>query len=44
MIKASGYRHAFFFFGLLQGMTILVLGVLLVKPVAVMRDDPSRAR
>jgi MFS transporter, OFA family, oxalate/formate antiporter len=34
MIKASGYRHAFFFFGLLQGITILVLGMLLNKPPA----------
>ncbi len=35
MIKTSGYRHAFFFFGLLQGITILLLGALLVRPVAV---------
>jgi OFA family oxalate/formate antiporter-like MFS transporter len=33
MIRASGYRHAFLFFGLLQGITILALGLLLIKPV-----------
>src|ERR1700722_19084727 len=32
MIKGSGYRHAFLFFGLLQGITILILGLLLNKP------------
>ncbi len=32
MIKSSGYRHAFLFFGLLQGITILILGLLLNKP------------
>jgi OFA family oxalate/formate antiporter-like MFS transporter len=31
-IKVSGYRHAFLFFGLLQGSTILLLGMLLNKP------------
>ena len=34
MIRQDGYRHAFFFFGLLQGISILLLGILLVKPVA----------
>jgi OFA family oxalate/formate antiporter-like MFS transporter len=34
MIRSSGYRHAFFFFGLLQGITILILGAALVKPPA----------
>src|SRR3954452_7468123 len=33
MIQQSGYRHAFRFFGLLQGATILVFAILLVKPV-----------
>lgn len=32
MIRADGYRHTFLFFGLLQGIVILVLGALLVKP------------
>src|SRR3954451_13190210 len=33
MIQQSGYRHAFRFFGVLQGATILVFAILLVKPV-----------
>jgi len=32
MIRTTGYRHAFLFFGLLQGITILILGALLAKP------------
>jgi len=32
MILASGYRHAFFFFGLLQGVSIFCLGAFLTKP------------
>jgi OFA family oxalate/formate antiporter-like MFS transporter len=32
MITRSGYEHAFFFFGILQGASILVLAFLLVKP------------
>ena len=32
MILASGYRHAFFFFGLLQGVSIFCLGAFLIKP------------
>lgn len=32
MIRASGYRHAFQFFGLLQGATICLVALLLVKP------------
>ncbi|WP_395064011.1 oxalate/formate MFS antiporter [Paraburkholderia silvatlantica] len=33
MITRSGYEHTFFFFGVLQGVSILVLSLLLVKPV-----------
>jgi len=32
MILASGYRHTFLFFGLLQGVSIFCLGAFLVKP------------
>jgi OFA family oxalate/formate antiporter-like MFS transporter len=32
MILASGYRHTFFFFGLLQGLSIFCLGAFLIKP------------
>ncbi|NLP59837.1 oxalate/formate MFS antiporter [Paraburkholderia sacchari] len=32
MITRSGYEHTFFFFGILQGVAILVLALLLVKP------------
>ena len=32
MITRSGYEHTFFFFGILQGVSILVLAFLLVKP------------
>ena len=32
MILASGYRHTFFFFGLLQGVSIFCLGAFLIKP------------
>jgi len=34
MIAASGYRHTFFVFGLLQGGSIVVLGSLLERPAA----------
>ena len=33
MITAKGYEHAFFFFGILQGVCILILAMLLKKPV-----------
>ena len=33
MIQQSGYRHAFRFFGILQGATILFFATLLVKPI-----------
>lgn len=32
MISRSGYEHTFFFFGVLQGVAILLLALLLVKP------------
>ncbi len=32
MILESGYRHTFFFFGLLQGVSIFCLGAFLAKP------------
>jgi OFA family oxalate/formate antiporter-like MFS transporter len=32
MIHASGYEHAFFFFGVLQGAAILVLSLLMLRP------------
>jgi OFA family oxalate/formate antiporter-like MFS transporter len=32
MILASGYRHTFLFFGLLQGVSIFFLGAFLIKP------------
>lgn len=33
MIKASGYAHTFFTFGIIQGVSIFVLALLLVKPI-----------
>ncbi|QBR00401.1 oxalate/formate MFS antiporter [Paraburkholderia pallida] len=33
MITRSGYEHTFFVFGILQGVAILLLALLLVKPV-----------
>jgi OFA family oxalate/formate antiporter-like MFS transporter len=33
MIHASGYRHTFLVFGAIQGIAILLMGALLVKPV-----------
>jgi OFA family oxalate/formate antiporter-like MFS transporter len=50
MIRASGYRQTFFFFGLLQGSVIFLLGMVLVKPAitasrakprAVIREGPE---
>ncbi len=32
MITSKGYEHTFFFFGILQGVAILLLALLLVKP------------
>lgn len=42
MILASGYRHAFFFFGLLQGVSIFCLGAFLIKPAVSSRRLSSR--
>jgi len=42
MIGHDGYRHAFRFFGVLQGVTILFFAVLLVKPVK--RGEPIAVR
>ncbi|MFM0039224.1 oxalate/formate MFS antiporter [Paraburkholderia strydomiana] len=33
MITRSGFEHTFFFFGILQGVSIFVLAMLLVRPV-----------
>ncbi|MHB1532916.1 oxalate/formate MFS antiporter [Acidithiobacillus sp.] len=32
MIHSSGYEHAFFFFGILQGICIFVLAMMMVRP------------
>jgi OFA family oxalate/formate antiporter-like MFS transporter len=44
MIQLSGYRHAFRFFGLLQGLAILAFAVLLVKPArrSELKGTPKR--
>jgi MFS transporter, OFA family, oxalate/formate antiporter len=34
MIQSSGYRRAFFVFGLIQGLSIFAMGIFLLKPVA----------
>src|ERR1700726_1485234 len=34
MIKDPGYQHAFFTYGIIQGVGIFILAMLLVKPVA----------
>jgi len=45
MILASGYRQAFWTFGLLQGAAMLFLGVFLSKPIApVVRTAPVARR
>jgi OFA family oxalate/formate antiporter-like MFS transporter len=44
MIQTSGYRHAFRFFGFLQGITILVSAVLMVKPSRQADAPKSRGR
>jgi OFA family oxalate/formate antiporter-like MFS transporter len=44
MIQQSGYRHAFRFFGLLQGATILFFAMLLVKPVKPTEATAARKR
>ena len=42
IIRLNGYRYAFRFFGLLQGMVILFFATLLVKPIK--RKESARAR
>jgi MFS transporter, OFA family, oxalate/formate antiporter len=42
MIRASGYRHAFRFFGFFQGIAILVFAALLVTPTK--PTEPTRLR
>ncbi|MES2027321.1 MAG: oxalate/formate MFS antiporter [Pseudomonadota bacterium] len=34
MIQTSGYQHTFFTFGIIQGVSIFILSLLLIKPVA----------
>jgi OFA family oxalate/formate antiporter-like MFS transporter len=43
MIRESGYRHTFLFFGLLQGAVILLLGACLLKPPAYAGNMKARA-
>jgi OFA family oxalate/formate antiporter-like MFS transporter len=43
MIRSSGYRHTFLVFGLIQGLSILILGTLLVKPIVPKVHRVSRA-
>jgi OFA family oxalate/formate antiporter-like MFS transporter len=33
MIKAAGYEHTFFTFGIIQGVAIFILAMLLIKPI-----------
>ncbi|PXW22472.1 oxalate/formate MFS antiporter [Paraburkholderia caballeronis] len=42
MITRSGYEHAFFVFGIIQGIAIFVLAFLLVKPSPRMKVAPGR--
>jgi OFA family oxalate/formate antiporter-like MFS transporter len=44
MIRDSGYRHAFRFFGIFQGIAILFFAVLLVKPTKRLEAAPPRKR
>ncbi len=39
VIRTHGYRYAFLTFGLIQGIAIMILGLLLVKPVARARTN-----
>jgi OFA family oxalate/formate antiporter-like MFS transporter len=41
MIAASGYQHTFVVFGLIQGGSVLLLGLLLHKPVAALLPPAS---
>jgi OFA family oxalate/formate antiporter-like MFS transporter len=42
MITREGYEHTFFFFGILQGVSILVLAMLLKKPVKRAAPPPRK--
>jgi OFA family oxalate/formate antiporter-like MFS transporter len=44
MILADGYRHAFLFFGLLQGASIFCFGALLTKPAVQPRLPSATAK
>jgi OFA family oxalate/formate antiporter-like MFS transporter len=44
MIAASGYRHTFFIFGLLQGASIVCLGAFLSKPPAAGPHTPATSQ
>ena len=44
MILVSGYRHTFFFFGLLQGVSIFCLGAFLIKPAVSVHRLSSTGR
>jgi MFS transporter, OFA family, oxalate/formate antiporter len=42
MIRSSGYQQTFFTFGLIQGLSIFVLGLFLIKPVVTKIRSTSR--
>ena len=42
MIQTSGYRHTFLVFGLIQGLSIFVLGTVLIKPIVPAVRSTSR--
>src|SRR5207245_5488926 len=44
MIQRSGYRHAFRTFGLLQGATIFLFAMVLIKPVKPSTSTVARKR
>jgi MFS transporter, OFA family, oxalate/formate antiporter len=42
MIRSSGYQQTFFTFGLIQGLSIFVLGLFLIKPITTKVRSTSR--
>lgn len=44
MIEMSGYRHTFWTFGLIQGISITLLGALLIKPIVPALRPAPRSR
>jgi MFS transporter, OFA family, oxalate/formate antiporter len=44
MIAASGYRHAFFTFGIIQGGAIFILGALLARPAVTAKPSPQTVK